>query len=167
MGWNSWNAWRQWVDADKVRAAAEKLVTTGLAARGYTYINIDSCWQGERGGTHGAIQPNRKFPDMKSLATRIHDLGLKLGIYSTPWTVPYGCSKKQAQEDWNGPCLIGCSSGNPDPDYPPNSISEGYYVGSSKHEAQDVAQWVEWGVDFLKYDWNPTDPQSLKRMGPV
>jgi alpha-galactosidase len=60
MGWNSWNAWRHWVDDARIRSAAEALVKTGLAARGYSYVNIDSCWQGERGGKHGAIQPNRK-----------------------------------------------------------------------------------------------------------
>lgn len=167
MGWNSWNAWRRWVDDGKVRAAADGLVRTGLAARGYSYVNVDSCWQGLRGGKHNAIQPNRKFPDMRLLADYIHARGLKFGIYSTPWTVPWGCSEKEAVSDWGGPGLIGCSSGAPDPDYRPNHIPEGRYVGIEKHEAQDVAQWVEWGVDFLKYDWCPTDPKSLERMGRV
>ena len=102
MGWNSWNAWRRWVDDAKVRAAADGLVRTGLAARGYSYVNVDSCWQGARGGKHNAIQPNRKFPDMRSLADYIHAQGLKFGIYSTPWTVPWGCSEKEAVADWGG-----------------------------------------------------------------
>jgi len=165
MGWNSWNAWRRWVDDDKVRAAADSLVQTGLAARGYSYVNIDSCWQGRRGGKHNAIQPNSKFPDMPALAAHIHSLGLKFGIYSTPWAVPWGCSPEEAQEDWNGPGLIGCSSGDPDPDFCPQSIPEGHYVGINKHESEDVAQWVDWEVDFLKYDWTPTDSASLERMG--
>lgn len=67
--------------------------------------------------------------------------------------------------DWGGAGLIGCSSGAPDPDYPPNNIPAGRYVGIDKHEAQDVAQWMAWGVDYLKYDWCPTDPISLERMG--
>jgi alpha-galactosidase len=165
MGWNSWNAWRRWVDDARMRSAAEDLVKTGLAARGYSCVNIDSCWQGRRGGPHGAIQPNGKFPDMKALADHIHGLGLKFGIYSTPWVMPWGCTPTEAEDDWGGPGLIGCSSGKPDPDYQPNSIAEGRYVGLEKHEAQDVAQWSEWGVDFLKYDWNPTDTRSLERMG--
>jgi len=168
MGWNSWNAWRRWVDDEKMRAAAGGLVRTGLAARGYTYVNTDSCWQGARGGKHHAIQPNRKFPDMGSLAKHIHSQGLKFGIYSSPWTVPCGCPEEDAIRDWGGPGLIGCSSGDPDPIYDPcpgRDISEGRYVGMVKHEPQDVEQWVEWGVDFLKYDWRPTDPKSLARMG--
>jgi alpha-galactosidase len=165
MGWNSWNAWRRWVDAPKMHSAAQELVKTGLAARGYTYVNIDSCWQGKRGGTHGAIQPNRKFPDMESLAAFIHSLGLKFGIYSTPWTVPWGCTQEEAEKDWNGPGLIGCSSGDPDPEYKVQSLNEGRYVGINKHEYEDMAQWIDWGVDFLKYDWHPTDTKSLERIG--
>ena len=165
MGWNSWNAWRRWVDDGKVRAAADGLVSTGLAARGYSYVNTDSCWQGARGGKYNAIQPNGKFPDMRSLADYVHAHGLKFGLYSTPWAVPWGCSEREAMADWGGPGLIGCSSGAPDPDYPIHPIPAGHYVGLEKHEAQDVAQWAEWGVDFLKYDWAPTDPCSLERMG--
>jgi len=168
MGWNSWNAWRLWVDDANVRAAADSLVQTGLAARGYTYVNIDSCWQGVRGGKYNAIQPNKKFPDMPALANHIHDQGLKFGIYSTPWVMPYGCSEKEAMAEWGGTRLIGCSSGEPDPDYPATAFpSNGHYVGVAKHEAQDVVQWVEWEVDYLKYDWNPTDPKSLERMGRI
>ncbi len=174
MGWNSWNAWRRWVDADKVRQAADALVSQGLAARGYTYVNVDSCWQGVRGGLWNAIQPNRKFPDMKALADHIHRLGLKFGLYSTPWTKPWGCSDAEAKADWDGPPLIGCSSGEPDPDPAyrsmRNSLVFGFvpadrYVGLEKHEAADVAQWVQWEFDFLKYDWLGTDPVSTERMG--
>jgi len=167
MGWNSWNAWRRWVDDSKVRAAADNLVQTGLAARGYSYVNIDSCWQGRRGGKHNAIQPNRKFGNMQPLSDFIHAQGLKFGIYSTPWTVPWGCTEKEAQEDWGGGRLIGCSSGEPDTDYWAESTKDGRYIGLNKHEAEDVTQWVEWGVDFLKYDWSRTDPRSVARMGRV
>ncbi len=166
MGWNSWNAWRRWVDDAKVRAAAEHLVAHGLAARGYTYVNIDSCWQGIRGGPHHAIQPNRKFPDMPALGKFIHDQGLKFGIYSSPWVCPWGCSDQEALEDWGGGELIGSSGGERDPDYPWELPHEtGKYVGREKYEANDVAQWVEWEVDYLKYDWTPTDPVCLERMG--
>ncbi len=165
MGWNSWNAWRRWVDDDKVRKAAFSMVNNGLAARGYTYINIDSCWQGERGGIFNAIQPNSKFPDMKGLSEYIHGLGLKFGIYSSPWVEPWGCSAEEAFADWGGGALIGCSAGAHDTDYPNHHPTiSGKFVGINKYEPNDVAQFIEWEVDFLKYDWTPTDPQSLERM---
>ncbi len=83
MGWNSWNVWAGTVDDRKVRAAADQLVASGLAAHGYAYVNIDDCWQGAR-DAQGGIQPNARFPDMKALADDVHAQGLKIGIYSSP-----------------------------------------------------------------------------------
>ena len=83
MGWNSWNVWGTSVDDEKVRAAADWMVETGLAAHGYQYINIDDAWEGER-DADGRLQTNEKFPDMKALADYVHSKGLKLGIYSSP-----------------------------------------------------------------------------------
>ena len=65
------------------------MVDSGLINHGWTYINIDDTWQGERGGKFHALQGNEKFPDMKALCDEIHALGLKFGIYSTPWMTSY------------------------------------------------------------------------------
>lgn len=83
MGWNSWNVWGCAVDAEKVRAAADWMVKSGLAAHGYQYINIDDCWEGTR-DKNGEITTNDKFGDMRALADYVHSKGLKLGIYSSP-----------------------------------------------------------------------------------
>ncbi len=83
MGWNSWNCWGTAVDDAKVRAAADALVSSGLADVGFQYINIDDAWEKER-DADGRIVPNEKFPDMKALADYVHSKGLKLGIYSSP-----------------------------------------------------------------------------------
>lgn len=83
MGWNSWNVWGCNIDAQKIRDAADRLVATGLAAKGYNYVVIDDCWQGER-DAQGELQPNAKFGDMKALADYVHSKGLKIGIYSSP-----------------------------------------------------------------------------------
>jgi alpha-galactosidase len=83
MGWNSWYVWGGAVDADKVRAAADAMVSTGLAAHGYQYVSIDDAWEGLRDAS-GEIQPNGKFPDMKGLGDYVHAKGLKFGIYSSP-----------------------------------------------------------------------------------
>jgi alpha-galactosidase len=82
-GWNSWNVWGTAVDDAKIRAAADALVSSGLAAHGYDTIVIDDAWQGERDGG-GVLQPNAKFPDMAALTRYVHGLGLKIGIYSSP-----------------------------------------------------------------------------------
>jgi alpha-galactosidase len=83
MGWNSWNYFHKNIDDTSVRAQAEAMVSSGMRDAGYTYINIDDTWEGER-DSKGNIQTNSKFPDMKALADFVHSKGLKIGIYSSP-----------------------------------------------------------------------------------
>jgi alpha-galactosidase len=83
MGWNSWNHFGDRVDDQIVRDTADMLVSSGLAAAGYVYVNIDDTWEGAR-DAQGKIVANTKFPDMKALADYVHGRGLKLGIYSSP-----------------------------------------------------------------------------------
>jgi alpha-galactosidase len=83
MGWNSWNKFACNVDEKLIKEVADAMVSTGMKDAGYTYINIDDCWHGER-DTQGFIQPDvKRFPSgMKALADYIHSKGLKMGIYS-------------------------------------------------------------------------------------
>jgi alpha-galactosidase len=83
MGWNSWNHFHRNVDDATIRAQAVAMVSSGMRDAGYTYINIDDTWEGERDGS-GVIHTNSKFPDMKALADFVHSKGLKIGIYSSP-----------------------------------------------------------------------------------
>lgn len=83
MGWNSWNVWGTAVDDAKVRAAADWLVSSGLAAHGYDYVVLDDAWTNGR-NPDGSLKPNEKFPDMKALTDYVHAKGLKFGIYSSP-----------------------------------------------------------------------------------
>ncbi len=82
MGWNSWNAYGCGVTEKRVQAAADDLISTGLARRGYNSVNVDDCWQGAR--DRRGLQPNAKFGDMKKLGDFLHARGLKFGIYSSP-----------------------------------------------------------------------------------
>ena len=83
MGWNSWNKFAGRVDDAAVRAMADAMASNGMKEAGYTYINIDDTWEGERDAS-GNITSNKKFPDMRALADYVHAKGLKLGIYSSP-----------------------------------------------------------------------------------
>ncbi len=83
MGWNSWNVWAGAVTAEKVIAAADAMVRTGLADYGYRYINVDDCWQATR-GADGELDGNARFGSMKALGDAIHARGLLYGIYSSP-----------------------------------------------------------------------------------
>jgi alpha-galactosidase len=101
MGWNSWNCWGCSVDDEKVRAAADAMVQTGLINHGWTYINIDDCWHGQR-DPQGNIQSNAKFPDMKALTEYVHSKGLKIGLYTdcgTKTCAGYAGSKDHELQD--------------------------------------------------------------------
>lgn len=149
LGWNSWNSWGKRIDADKVLASARALVDSGLAKHGWSYVNIDDTWQGRR-ENGGPLQPNEKFPDMKALADQVHALGLKLGIYSTPWNQSYA----------------GYAGGSADtPDGAWKRSPDGKRQGAHHFDEADVAQWAAWGIDYLKYDWYPNDREAVARMG--
>jgi len=152
MGWNSWNCWAEAVDQDKVLHSARAMVSSGLINHGWTYINIDDTWQGRRGGEFNALQPNEKFPDMKKLCRDIHDLGLKAGIYSTPWITSYA---KYA----------GGSSDDPAGAWSKDLADQKYWKhGTHPFAAADARQWAAWGMDYLKYDWNPNDVPHTAEM---
>jgi alpha-galactosidase len=115
MGWNSWNCFAQEVSADKVKRAADAMVKSGLVNHGWTYINIDDFWENHRDSKDpslrgklrddaGYIIPNSRFVDMKPLADYVHNLGLKIGLYSSPgpWTCggcvgSFGYEKQDAE----------------------------------------------------------------------
>jgi alpha-galactosidase len=41
MGYNTWNAFHEEIDETMVMESAEILISSGLAAAGYTYFNLD------------------------------------------------------------------------------------------------------------------------------
>ncbi len=162
MGWNSWNCWAAGVSQEKVLSSASAMVEKGLASYGWTYVNIDDGWQGARGGEFNAIQPNRKFPDIKALAGRIHGMGLKFGVYSTPWKGSYAgyiggsCDNEDGSYAW--------MKGKAAKDSSWRVPKDNYSFGRVSFAKADAAQWAAWGVDFLKYDWNPLDVEHVSEM---
>ena len=83
MGWNSWYCYGLNVTEENVRASVKVLQKSGLVDHGWNYINIDDGWNAER-VADGAIEPNKKFKDMKALGDWIHANGLYYGIYTSP-----------------------------------------------------------------------------------
>ena len=128
MGWNDWYTHYDHVTDANIRAAADVMISSGMADYGYQFISIDDGWAVKPGSTDPelagppadskAIVPNRRFPDMKALTDYIHQKGLKAGIYSSP-----------------GPTT--CAN----------------FEGSYGHEREDAEQFKAWGFDLLKYDW--------------
>jgi hypothetical protein len=88
MGWNDWNAFGCNVSEKLVEATAAKIVSSGLKADGYQYVNIDDCWMSPNRDANGNLVPDPvKFPDgISGVAAYVHSLGLKLGIYESAGT---------------------------------------------------------------------------------
>lgn len=145
MGWNSWNKFGCDISEGKIRAMADALVRTGLRDLGYTYVNIDDCWQAPTRDARGNLRGDPvRFPSgMKALADYIHSRGLKAGIYATP-------GRRTCANIWNK--------------YPGQ-------LGSMGHEEQDARTFARWGYDFVKYDWcmankdGLTQQESFTRFG--
>lgn len=148
MGWLSWNAWLKTVDQKKMEDAAELLVSTGLKDHGYIYVNIDDGWQGTRGGKDNALQANEKFPDMKGLCDKIHSMGLKAGIYHTPWMTSFGQ-------------LPGGTASNPEGQWSKEKDGKSFKVGPYSFLDQDARQFGEWGFDYCKWDWVFHKPDEI------
>ncbi|KAF9447961.1 glycoside hydrolase family 27 protein [Macrolepiota fuliginosa MF-IS2] len=88
LGWNTWNAYQCNINEAKVLAAANQFISLGLKDAGYQYINIDDCWSVKTRDSSGRIVPDpTKFPNgINGVATQVHNLGLKMGIYSDAGT---------------------------------------------------------------------------------
>ena len=152
MGWSSWNCFAATVTQDKVLAIAKAMVSSGLSQHGWTYINVDDCWQGKRTGPDHALVGNEHFPDMPGMVKSIHDLGLKAGTYSTPWETSYdgfpGGSAEDAEGTWNKKIKGMGEKG----------------MGKVSFAEADAREWAAWGIDYLKYDWWPMDLEHAKVM---
>lgn len=86
MGFNDWNSFGCNVSETLIKGIADYLVSSGLKADGYEYVNIDDCWMThQRDPVTGRLVPDpTKFPDgIKGVADYVHSKGLKLGIYES------------------------------------------------------------------------------------
>jgi len=167
MGWSSWSFIRHDPTASDIEAQASALVSSGLAAAGYDYVNIDDFWydcpgsQGPDVDSYGRwVTDATEFPPgpdgengIEVVANYVHSLGLKFGLYVTP-----GLSDQAVAE--NTP-IEGTSY---TADEIATSTSENNYncggmtgINYSEPGAQAfVDSWADefasWGVDYVKLD---------------
>ncbi|MFL6549130.1 MAG: alpha-galactosidase, partial [Povalibacter sp.] len=146
MGWNSWNAFASAVDEEKVMGSAQRIVDSGLAAKGYRYINLDDGWAAKRRLPDGhliiradkfpsTVVANEETPSFKAYTDKLHSLGLKAGIYSD-------MGRHTCAEAW----------GTNDEDLPKGTAAE-RAIGLYDYIDQDIALYFkEWGFDYIKVD---------------
>ena len=147
MGWSSWNCFGRKVNQNLILRQAKAMVDKGLIQHGYNFINIDDGWQGERTGPDHALGGNEKFPDLRAMVTSIHTMGLKAGIYSTPWESSYagycGGSGQDERGKWE---------------------KAKKQFGAVSFARADAKLFADLGFDYLKYDWSPIDVPHVRQM---
>lgn len=158
MGWNTYTCWGTSFKREHVLRAAKAMKAAKLDEHGWSYINMDDGWQGIRGGASNALQPNELFADMKGLVDQIHALGLKAGIYHSPWVMTYGSRCGGTSEDPKG---IWDPKQWPREKIVSNKKILPRAIGRYSFVEVDVRQFAEWGFDYLKYDWNPIEAPDV------
>lgn len=130
MGWNTWCTMgpcsNDVCTETEVKEVATAMLSNGMFAAGYTYINLDDCWAAlDRDAKDHIIPDPERFPSgIPALVDWLHEKGFKFGLYTSAGNVtcnPGGRSRK-----------------------PP---------GSYDHYQEDAATFASWKVDYVKIDW--------------
>jgi len=83
LGWSTWNTFQGSVSDSLLRESADAMVSSGLLAAGYEYINLDDGWAIGRDGQGNIIVDPKLFPNgLKPVSDYIHSKGLKFGMYT-------------------------------------------------------------------------------------
>ena len=166
MGWSGWSFLRLGANTSQVEGEAKALVSTGLAAAGYDYVNLDDGWyqcpgsQGPNVDANGRWVVNTAtYPNVGSrngiqaLASYVHGLGLKFGIYETA-----GISGQAVSE--NTPILgtsdtaDGIATTTSQANYNCGGMDAINYSapGAQAYVNSVVDELASWGVDYIKLD---------------
>ncbi|MFI6503210.1 carbohydrate-binding protein [Nonomuraea typhae] len=162
MGWSSWSFVRRWPDEAKMKAQADALVSSGLLAKGYVYVNLDDFYQkcdanGFMVDGFGRWQVDAaKFPSgIKALADYVHAKGLKFGFYVTPGIAKNAVTRNTPVEGTGYRAAdIADTAASMHKNY---NCKNMYRLKWSHPGAQAfvnswAGQMAAWGVDYLKID---------------
>ena len=103
---------------------------SGLADHGYQYVNIDDCWAVKPGAKEADLQR----PEPRDAEGRVN-ANARFPDMRALTDYIHGLGLKAGIYTSPGPTT--CAG----------------HVGAWQHEEQDAPRFVEWGFDFLKYDW--------------
>ncbi len=129
MGWNSWYVWENHVTDAIMRAAADAMAASGMIDHGYMYVNIDDCW---------SVRPDAKDPTLVGEPRDARGMINSNGRFPDMRALTdYIHDKGLKAGIYTSPGPLTCAG----------------HVAAWRHEELDVRRFVEWGYDFLKYDW--------------
>ena len=129
MGWNSWYVWENHVTDKIMRDAADAMISSGMADHGYSYVNIDDCWAIKPGSKDSTLAGDPRDSEGKINSNR--------RFPDMKSMTDYIHSKGLKAGIYTSPGKLTCAG----------------HTGSYMFEEKDINRFVEWGFDFLKYDW--------------
>jgi alpha-galactosidase len=140
-------------------AQSDALLSSGLQAHGFDFINIDSGWQGSFDANGRPIPNSTTFPDIAALVAHIHSNGQKAGIYWIPGVEypavvansPILGTPYHIQDILVVPYTAGNAFGGP------GTSPYHYKIDFTKPGAQEymnsvVNLFASWGFDAIKLD---------------
>ena len=164
--------------ADAALKVADLLISLGLKDAGYQYLNIDDCWTSKaRNSTGHLVADPSKWPQgIKPVADKIHNMGLKFGLYGDAGTMTCagypGSQGHEAQDaktlaSWgvdywkHDACYLPCATGGtPQTCWDSRSNTKAYYAtmrdalaGAGRPILFSMCQWGRdsvwtWGKDY-------------------
>ena len=166
LGWSSWSFVRHNPTAAKIDAQADAMKSSGLAALGYQYVNLDDFWyqcpgsQGPNVDANGRwVTDTTKFPNngtengIAAVADHVHADGLKFGLYVTPGISAQAVAKNTpilgtsfhakdiattaTERNFNCHGMVGIDYSKP---------------GAQAFINSWANQFAAWGVDYVKID---------------
>jgi alpha-galactosidase len=166
LGWSSWSSIRTKPTAAKIEAQADAMKSSGLAAAGFQYVNVDDFWyqcpgsQGPNVDADGRwVTDTTKFPPsggsdgIKVVADHVHADGLKFGLYVTPGVSAQAVAQNSAilgtsyhvkdiatttaEKNYNCKGMVGIDYTKP---------------GAQQFVNSWADEFAAWGVDYVKID---------------
>jgi hypothetical protein len=161
LGWSTWSSLRWGANETNFKAEAQAMVNTGLASYGFQYVNMDDGWYLNPSTTVDSYgrwtwDPSL-YPDgIPAVASYVHGLGLKFGIYLTPGVpvAAYNANTPIQGTSYTAQQIVASP-----PAYAMNYryTDVMYQINYSAPGAQPFIQsWANllasWGVDYIKLD---------------
>lgn len=144
FGWNSWGGYKSKVTAGDARFATDfvKEKLPDFRSGGTAYINFDSFWD------------NLTKEQRKAFVDHAHSLGLKAGIYYTPFTY-------WGEPDWKADntstlaaeIMVKGPDGKPLPKFSGGYALDPTHPFVANRIKKQLDEFIEMGFDFLKLDF--------------
>jgi hypothetical protein len=161
LGWSSWSFVRRDPTEAKIKAQADAMKNSGLAAHGFVYINLDDFYM--KCDANGPVVDangrwtvdSARFPSgMKALADYVHADGLKFGVYVTPGIPQNAVTRNTPILGSTAHAADIADTSRTEKNY---NCKHMYFIDYSKPGAQEYVNsfanlFASWGADYLKID---------------